>query len=152
MSTRLLAVSLVWNLGEFGWWAVNRTDFNYRASVEIGRLLPDGTEVHGKLANGLAMENRIRPIFIGDGFGNYSDRLDRDEVRYILTYTEPTVGYESGQDGLLIRELLDHYPNRQVVASFQVQETPGPDVATLYLKDAGFLSYKTVIEGVRARD
>ena len=31
------------------------------------------------LANGLALENRIRPIFIGHGFGNYDDRLRRDE-------------------------------------------------------------------------
>jgi hypothetical protein len=31
-----------------------RTYENYAASVEIGRLLPEGTLVHGKLANGLS--------------------------------------------------------------------------------------------------
>ncbi len=35
------------------------------ASVELGRILPPGTLVHGKLANGLSLENRIRPIFVG---------------------------------------------------------------------------------------
>ena len=58
-------------------------------------MLPPGTLVHGKLANGLALENRIRPIFVGRGFGNYDDRKTRDDVRYILTYVAPSLGYES---------------------------------------------------------
>ena len=57
--------------------------------------LPPGTLVHGKLANGLSLENRIRPMFIGRGFGNYADRKTRDDVRYILTYVAPSLGYES---------------------------------------------------------
>ena len=43
------------------------------------------------------------PIFIGHGFGNYDDRLQRDDVRYILTYDlptrrlrEPAIGTDSG--------------------------------------------------------
>ena len=79
-------------------WARTRTEFNYQASVEVGRALPPGTLVQGKLANGLSLENRIRPIFVGHGFGNYDDRLTRDDARYILTYDLPRVGYES-QDG-----------------------------------------------------
>ena len=58
------------------------------ASSSAGAL-PPGTLVHGKLANGLALENRIRPIFVGRGFGNYDDRKTRDDVRYILTYIAP---------------------------------------------------------------
>ena len=42
-------------------WAVGRSYKNYAASVELGRRLPPGTLVHGKLANGLSLENRIRP-------------------------------------------------------------------------------------------
>ena len=57
-------------------------------------MLPPGTLVHGKLANGLALENGIRPIFVGRGFGNYEDRKQRDDVRYILTYVAPCIGYE----------------------------------------------------------
>jgi hypothetical protein len=55
-------------------------------------------------------------------------------VRYILTYTLPAPGYESGQDGLLIQELLDHYPARELIATFEVQETPAPDLAALFDK------------------
>ena len=62
------------DLAEFAQWARDRTYKNYDASSTLGRVLPPGTLVQGKLANGLALENRIRPIFIGHGFGNYDDR------------------------------------------------------------------------------
>jgi dolichyl-phosphate-mannose-protein mannosyltransferase len=127
----LLAIAVGFNLIEYGQWAASAHDFNYRASIEVGALVPEGTLIQGKLANGLSLDNRIRPIFIGNGFGNYADRLQRDDVRYILTYTLPRVGYESGHDGRLITELLERYPNRHDVASFDVDETPAPDRATL---------------------
>ncbi|HEX5069368.1 MAG TPA: glycosyltransferase family 39 protein [Vicinamibacterales bacterium] len=132
----LIGSITLWNLGQFTGWAAHRTDFNYRASVELGRLLPPGTLVQGKLANGLDLENRIRPIFIGNGFGNYADRLDRDDVRYILTYDLPSLGYESQHEGNLISEILDRYPQRQPVATFDVEETTGPDRAVLIDKHA----------------
>jgi 4-amino-4-deoxy-L-arabinose transferase-like glycosyltransferase len=126
-----VTVAVAFNLFEYSHWAARAADYNYRASIEVGRLVSAGTLVHGKLANGLALENRIRPIFIGNGFGNFEDRLRRDDVRYILTYTLPAVGYESGHEGRLITELLAQYPKRHDVASFEVDETPAPDRATL---------------------
>src|SRR6185503_17870597 len=48
---------------QFAQWAAGRTYRNYEASIAVGRALPAGTLVQGKLANGLALENRIRPIF-----------------------------------------------------------------------------------------
>ena len=125
----IILIMLAWNLGQYARWAAHHDDVNYRASMELGRLLPPGTLVQGKLANGLALDNRIRPIFVGNGFGNYADRFDRNDVRYILTYDLPWVGYES-QRGL-IEEILDRYPNRQSVATFVVDETPGADRAVL---------------------
>ena len=81
-----------------------------------------------KLANGLALENRIRPVFVGRGFGNYEDRQTRDDVRYVLTYTSPYVGYE----GRVIRDVLDAYPSRAIVTTFRVAETAaGSDRAAL---------------------
>jgi 4-amino-4-deoxy-L-arabinose transferase-like glycosyltransferase len=127
----LLAIAVGFNLIEYSQWAAHAQDYNYRASIEVGAIVPPGTLIQGKLANGLSLDNRIRPIFIGNGFGNYADRLQRDDVRYILTYTLPRVGYESGHDGRLITELLERYPNRHDVASFEVDETPAPDRATL---------------------
>ena len=125
---------VVWNLWGFAGWARQRGELNYRASVEVGRLLPPGTLVHGKLANGLALENRIRPVFIGTRFGNYDDRFARDDVRYVLTYTLPYLGFESGPGGRLIADLLDRYPARRLVATFDVDETPAKDVAALIEK------------------
>jgi 4-amino-4-deoxy-L-arabinose transferase-like glycosyltransferase len=130
----LLVVSLAWNGGQYVTWAAGRTELNYRASVAVGQALPPGTLVHGKLANGLALENRIRPIFVGRGFGNYEDRLRRDDVRYILTYVLPSLGYESQAESGLIQEILDQYPDRRPIASFEVQETPDPDRAELIQK------------------
>ena len=77
---------------------LHRTYENYEASLALGRALPPGTLVQGKLANGLALDNAIRPIFIGHEFGNYDDRKQRWDVRYILTYTDPGIGYEGGPD------------------------------------------------------
>jgi hypothetical protein len=121
-----------WNLGQYTRWAVSRTEMNYRASVALGVDLPPNTLVQGKLANGMALENRIHPVFVGRGFGNYDDRFNRDDARYILTYGLPKIGYES-QPGL-IQEILDRYPNRRVIAKFEIDETPGPDQAWLIEK------------------
>ena len=130
----LVTLSMAWNVGQYVRWASTHQYLNYNASVEIGRLLVPGTVVQGKLANGMALENRIRPIFVGNGFGNYADRFDRNDARYILTYGLPQVGFESGVSSGLIPGILDHYPNRRIVATFEVDETPGPDEAWLIEK------------------
>jgi hypothetical protein len=124
----------VWHLGRA---AIDRRSVNYDASVTVGRLLPPGTLVQGKLANGLSLENRIHPLFVGHGFGNYLDRLQRDDAGYILTYVSPQVGYESGAGSGLIQEILDQYPNRRTVALIAVDETGGPDQAALIEKTPG---------------
>jgi hypothetical protein len=117
---------------QYAQWARSRTYANYAASVELGRQLPAGTLVHGKLANGLALENRIRPVFVGRGFGNYEDRKTRDDVRYILTYIAPSLGYESQARNPVIREVLDAYPDWRIIMTFDVRETAtGHDRAAL---------------------
>jgi hypothetical protein len=123
----LVAIVVVGNLVQYAQWAMHRTDLNYKASVLVGRLLPPETLVHGKLANGLSLENRIKPIFVGHGFGNYDDRTVRDDVRYVLTYVSPYVGYE----GRVIRDVLAAYPHRSIVARFEVAETGSGDRAVL---------------------
>ena len=111
-------------------WARHRTYENHEASVAVGRLLPPGTLVQGKLANGLALGNGIRPLFIGPGFGNYDDRLQRRDVPWILTYGRPRVGYE----GAVIREVLDATPGWEIVARFPVAETAGGDDEALLIR------------------
>ena len=109
------------DLVQYAQWAAGRTYKNFEASRALARALPSETLVHGKLANGLALENRIRPVFVGREFGNYADRKTRDDVRYILTYIEPRVGYE----GSVIRDVLDAYPHRRIIMTFDVAETTG---------------------------
>jgi 4-amino-4-deoxy-L-arabinose transferase-like glycosyltransferase len=128
-----LAAAMIWNLAQFADWAAHRSYENYAASLALGRVLPPGTAVQGKLANGLALENRIRPIFIGHAFGNYADRKDRWDVRYILTYTDPYIGYEGSQ----IEDVLAAYPGWRISMTFDVSETPsGHDTAALIEKRA----------------
>ncbi|HJR58833.1 MAG TPA: glycosyltransferase family 39 protein [Vicinamibacterales bacterium] len=130
----LTAIAIAGDLTQYWQWALGRTYENHQASIELGRVLPPGTLVHGKLANGLSLENRIRPIFVGRGFGNYDDRTTRDDVRYILTYIAPRVGYE----GSVIRDVLDAYPNRTIIMTFDVAETAtGRDRAALIDKFGG---------------
>ena len=127
-ATALVALVVLGDVGQYAQWASQRTEHNYRASIDVGRLLPPGTLVHGKLANGLALENRIRPVFVGRGFGNYQDRKTRDDVRYILTYISPYLGYE----GRVIRDVVEAYPQHTTVATFDVAETAtGHDQAAL---------------------
>jgi 4-amino-4-deoxy-L-arabinose transferase-like glycosyltransferase len=128
----LVALVTIGQLAQFGQWTATRTYKNYLASVELGRHLAPGTLVQGKLANGLALENRIRPIFVGRGFGNYEDRKTRDDVRYILTYVAPSLGYESQARNPVIQDVLDAYPNHRIIMTFDVAETTtGHDRAAL---------------------
>jgi 4-amino-4-deoxy-L-arabinose transferase-like glycosyltransferase len=134
----LVAIQCAGDLAQYAQWAAGRTYKNYEASRLLGRVLPRGTLVHGKLANGLALENGIRPIFVGRGFGNYEDRKHRDDVRYILTYTVPSLGYESQARDPIIQDVLDAYPNRRIVLTFDVAETTGGhDRAALIDKTGG---------------
>ena len=124
---------LGWDLFQYGTWAHGRTYKNYDAMLALGKAVAPGTLVQGKLANGMALENRIRPIFIGHGFGNYADRNERDDVRYILTYTSPRLGYEGSQ----IMDVLDASPGWRIIMSFDVAESPsGHDTAALIEKRA----------------
>jgi hypothetical protein len=130
----LAAVLTAGQLAQYLQWAAGRTYENYQASIDLGRVLPPGTLVHGKLANGLSLENRIKPVFVGREFGNYADRKSRDDVRYILTYVAPRVGYE----GSVIQDVLDAYPDRTIIMTFDVAETPtGRDRAALIDKFGG---------------
>jgi 4-amino-4-deoxy-L-arabinose transferase-like glycosyltransferase len=132
------AIVLAGDIAQFVQWSVGRTYKNYAASIELGRRLPAGTLVHGKLANGLALENSIRPVFVGRGFGNYEDRRRRDDVRYILTYVAPSVGYESQARDPVIDDVLEAYPNRRIIMTFDVAETAtGHDRAALIDKFGG---------------
>ncbi len=117
----LTALIVVGNLVQFAQWAVGRSYKNYEASRALGQILPPGTLVHGKLANGLDLENKIKPIFVGRGFGNYDDRLRRDDVPYILTYVAPREGYE----GPVILDVLQAYPQRRIIWTFDVAESDG---------------------------
>ena len=136
----LATLLITWNLGQYTRWAVSRGELNYRASVALGVALPPNTVVQGKLANGMSLENRIRPIFVGRGFGNYDDRFERNDARYILTIGLPSVGYESQATSGMIQEILDHYPNRRIIEKFEIDETPGPDQAWLIEKSPAPMS------------
>ena len=127
-SLLLTAVIVVSDLTQFAQWAALRTYENVNASRLVGEWLPPGTLVHGKLANGLSLENRIRPVFVGRGFGNDEDRAKRPDVRYILTYVEPRLGYEES----VILDVLNAHPGWRVIREFDVAETAdGHDRAAL---------------------
>lgn len=145
----LVALVMAGDLTQFWQWSVGRTYKNYEASVELGRRLPPGTLVHGKLSNGLALENRIRPVFVGRDFGNYRDRFDRNDIRYLLTYTVPRLGYE----GPVIREVVEAYPQHRVLWTFDVRETTsGLDQAALLEKGPPGPRPSTDTPTARAKD
>lgn len=116
-------VMLTGDVVQFEQWAAVRTYKNIEAMKLIGQWLLPGTVVHGKLANGLDLESRIVPVFVGRGFGNYEDRKARDDIRYLLTYTDPCVGYE----GPVVRDVLEAYPHWRILKRFDVAESPAGD-------------------------
>jgi hypothetical protein len=119
-----------WNLVQFGG-GRSTTCENDSPLALAARCRPERWS--RKLANGLALENRIRPIFIGHEFGNYADRKQRWDVRYILTYTDPEIGHEGDQ----IKDVLAAYPGWRIIMKFDVAETPsGHDSAALIEKRA----------------
>ena len=127
----VVAILGLGGIGQFVQFAAGRSYHNVEASRELGTRLPPGTLVHGKLANGLALENRIRPIFVGRNFGNYEDRLTRNDVAWLLTYVAPRTGYE----GPVILDVLAAYPEHRTVWTFDVAETTsGQDRAALIVK------------------
>jgi 4-amino-4-deoxy-L-arabinose transferase-like glycosyltransferase len=127
----VLAILVLGGVGQYLQFAAGRSYANVEASRELGRRLAPGTLVHGKLANGLALENRIRPIFVGRNFGNYADRLTRNDVPWLLTYVAPRTGYE----GPVILDVLAAYPEHRTVWTFDVAETTsGQDRAALIVK------------------
>ncbi len=128
-----VALLLGWDLYQWADYARTRTYKNYEAMLALRTAVPPETLIQGKLANGLDLENRIRPIFIGHAFGNYADRFSRDDVRYILTYTVPYPGYEGSQ----IDDVLSASPERRIIMTFDVAESPGGhDQAALFEKRA----------------
>jgi hypothetical protein len=130
----VVGIVLAGDLVQYAQWAAGRTYKNLVASRMIGDLLPPGTLVHGKLANGLALENRIKPVFVGRGFGNYDDRQSRPDIRYVLTYIAPRIGYE----GPVITDVLEAHPGWRILNTFDVAETAtGHDRAALIEKPAG---------------
>jgi 4-amino-4-deoxy-L-arabinose transferase-like glycosyltransferase len=149
-----MALALLLSAGyvlQYVQWAYGRSYKNYATSVELGRTLPPDTLVQGKLANGLALENRIRPVFIGRGFGNYDDRKTRDDVRYILTYVSPSLGYESQAHDPVILDVINAYPDHRIIMTFDVAETAtGHDRAALIDKFGGDRN-ETALSG-RAKD
>jgi hypothetical protein len=65
---------------------------------------------------------------VGRGFGNYDDRLDRNDVPFLLTYVSPRLGYE----GPVILDVLQAYPAHRVLWTVEVAESPsGQDRAAL---------------------
>jgi len=130
-ATLLVCVIMAGDLAQYTQWALSRTYENVQASRLVGQWLPPGTLVQGKLANGLSLENRIKPIFVGRGFGNYEDRFSRDDVQYLLTYVKPAIGYE----GPVIRDVLEACRGWRILNTFDVAETAtGQDRAALILK------------------
>ncbi len=126
----LVAVVAAGDVAEFVLWSAGRTHHNHAAMRLVGERLPPGTLVHGKLANGLALESRIRPVFVGREFGNYEDRLARDDIRYVLTYTRPYLGYE----GRVMLDVL-RATRWRVVERFPVAESStGDDEAAILEK------------------
>ena len=120
-SLALILVLMAGDLLQYGQWATLRTYKNVTASRLVGQWLPPGTLVQGKLANGLDLENRIKPVFVGRGFGNYEDRTGRPDIRYVLTYVSPRVGYE----GPVILDVLAAHPGWKILHEFDVAETAG---------------------------
>ena len=73
-------------------------------------------------------------------------------MRYILTYTAPSLGYESQAGNPVINDVIDAYPDRRIIMTFDVAETAtGHDRAALIDKFGGDPQVPSRMSG-RAKD
>ena len=79
---------------------------------------------------------RVRPLTRTPDKGAPSaitnDSKTRGDVRYILTYVAPSLGYESQAHNPVIQDVIDAYPNQRIIMTSDVAETAtGHDRAAL---------------------
>lgn len=118
----LLVFSLVINLGQYAHWVIRKDYTYYRASKQLGNILKPSTPVQGDAAIALSLENKIKPIFIGDGWSNDRDVLKRDDVEHILVF--PDLRFNNN-----IQKLLLAYHDATKIAEFELYDAFPPDGA-----------------------
>ncbi len=126
----LVLACFVINGGRFYIWARDRSYLVINASREIGKILPEGTKVQGSLANALSLENKIIPYSISDGYDNFADMLNREDIKYILTSEEPYLGSENRA----MQKLVNAYPNSRVIKKFDLHKAKGENVSVVLLE------------------
>ena len=137
-------------LAQFAQWARDRTYKNYLASVELGRVLPPGTLVHGKLANGLV----AREPHQADLRRPRVRQLRRPEAaRRCAIYFDLRRAVPRLREDRVIQDVLDAYPDRTIIMTFDVAETAtGHDRAALIDKFGGRPASTAAGPGVRRID
>ena len=134
VANALVLLFAAWNLAQFGEWAVNRTYENYEASV-AHRPRAAARNARPGQAGQRACRSKTGSGRSSSATGSATTRTGKsaDDVRYILTYTNPRLGYEGSQ----ITDVLDASPGWRIIMNFDVAETPsGHDSAALIEKRA----------------
>lgn len=119
-----VALSLLLNLGQYGVWLSKYDASFYRASRELGRLLPENTKVYGSFSAGLSMENKIIPVYPECPLINCEDRFEREDIRYILITLKSYFGETKDE----VVEWKQHYPNLKLIKIFYVNDAEGTEI------------------------
>jgi len=110
-------IFLIFFIQYLSWFS--QLDYTYISiSRDIGRILPERIKVQGSMASAFSLENKIFPIFIGEGYANYRDMLNRTDVKYVITYIYPGKGYETGMMGIFMK----NYPNAKLIKQWRFSE------------------------------
>lgn len=120
----IIISSIFINIGQYVWWLLTYEDSMYRASKELGKILPENTKVYGDFTPGLAMENKIISVYFEAPLMNYKNRFERDDIRYVLIILKR----EFSDNRKEVEEWKEHYPNMKLMRVFYINDAEGTEI------------------------
>jgi len=118
-STLILAAIFVIFLIQYLSWVTQLDYTAYSTSIELGEILPEKIKVQGTMASSVSLENKICSIPIMDiNSDSNIDVLNRTDIKYIITYVYPKIGYGSPATA----KLLQSYPNAKLIKQWRTSE------------------------------
>jgi len=118
-NTLILAAIFVIFLVQYLSWITQLDYTAYSTSMELGKILPEKIKVQGTMASSVSLENKIFSIPIMDiNPDSNIDVLNRTDIKYIITYIYPKIGYGSPTTA----KLLQSYPNAKLIKQWRTSE------------------------------
>jgi len=120
----VVMLSILIDLGQYASWSLRYDDSFYRASRELGQMLPENEKVYGMFSTGLSIENKIIPVYHEVPLINHKNRFERDDIRYILIVLKSD--FHTGERE--VAEFKEYYPKLKLIRIFYINDAEGTEI------------------------